>query len=892
MKNKRRLFGFLILFLFSFSSTAQDNLDINVLLKQLNKSPEKQKPNIYNKIAWYYHDSSYQMCEQYAEKALKLSQSLLDSYKKEGVDENQKLGVYVLEKEMAKANYYIAFTKLRNQDYNKSLNFNYLSLSIFNKLAKEYPDDIEIKQYTANLLNDIGFIYKSIGRYDEAIKNYKRAIEANKELGVLDELGVNYNNLGIVFEKTEQYQESVSNFNNALDIAKELNQEENIATQFNNIGQIFLAIGDNEKAIQNFNNALAISEKIEMSQSKKALFISNIGMAELQNGNINKAIESFSKAKDLYSDLDNKNELAKMMYNIGLAYKQAGDYQKMMPYYNEALQINRQLGYADSYAFNLVQIADAQMANKELDNAISNYEEAIVVYDKIIEVEKGFKRHYTAREEQKVYDKLIVAYLSNGQNQKALFAMELAKIKNFAANSASDFKSVLLPSLQQIQESLSESEIILDYEFLEKDRLTLFIITNKEFSTISLEKKDLIEDFYEIFMGIRNSKRSFFKSTPYGRAESRDEFNSILQYYRQLVMVEVPDEDALTKRLYLGKMLYKFLISPVEAQLNNKTKLFIINTGALQSIPFETLITGNEKYFLIEKSIAYLPSASNIKLVKTRNYDKLKKEILVLNANTNFEKNLKEIKDVVSENYSQNKEIEMQVSMAEEPLLNDEQIMFILKKINEYNEMDSSLLKVYKWLGYYYTNNTGQKVNDLNALSNEFSRSEMIDNINKAKLDELSSDNALQEYKYLHFAIPGIGYPEIPMLSTLVLHNQKGSDGLINVSKLSNLKIKANTVILPQFTTDSKKSYIGDGAVYVANALILAGANGVNITAWNSPDDSDYFMMSEIYRLMNKNSSLSYFDALTEVKRKMIRWEYDKTLSNPYYWAKFLYFGK
>lgn len=241
---------YLIIWLISLgiSSFSQDVDKLETYLNQLENAHEKQKPEICNKIAWYYRQESKQNSIKYAEQALKIANRLLKAYKKDDGDASQKkVGVYVLEKEIAEANYILGFIHLRQEKFDEALNYQYKSLAIYSKINEDYPHDQEAKQYIANLLNDVGYIYKSIGRYDEAIKNYKMAIQLNDEMGLLDETGVNYNNLGVVYNKTLQYQESVNSFSNALNIAKELNQEQNIAAQYNNVGQIFLSIGDYQK---------------------------------------------------------------------------------------------------------------------------------------------------------------------------------------------------------------------------------------------------------------------------------------------------------------------------------------------------------------------------------------------------------------------------------------------------------------------------------------------------------------------------------------------------------------------------------------------------------------------------------------------------------------------
>lgn len=888
------LYSAIFLLNFTINSFSQNIDELETYLNQLENAHEKQKPEICNKIAWYYRTESKENSIKYAEKALTIANKLLEAYQKEEGDASQKkVGIYVLEKEKAESNYVLGFINLRQEKFDEALNYQYKSLDIYSRINEEYPHDIEAKQYIANLLNDIGYIYKSIGRYDEAIKNYKMAIQINDEMGLLNETGVNYNNLGVVYNKTLQYQESASSFNNALDIAKELNQEQNVAVQYNNVGQIFLSIGDYQKAKENFSKSLATCEKYDLGENQKASVLTNLGMAELSSGNFDGAIEYFEQAKTIFDSTGYEAGVATQLNNIGLAHKTAGNYEKILPYFNEAMEINKKIGAGDSYAKNLSEMGDVHAANKELDQAIDQYEKSLIIYDQLKAEASSLKLHFLIEEQLNVYDKLINAYLLNGNQEKALFTMEMARSKSFAEQFNINFQEFFIPTVKELQEELTSDDILFDFEYLDKNSLTAFVITKDNFEIQSLNKALLIQNFNDIFLSVSGSRGSFFKPSKYGRFEDKDEFNSILHYYRKLLMDPEPDDNTQTKRIYLSKIIYNFLFEKSESKIASKKKLYILANGALQSIPFETLVSPNEKYLLIEKDIAYIPSLSSLRQINKRNYPNFRKDLLIVHSNMDVKKSLKIAEEeLIPSIYKNNQFANMQVSIADEPLLNEDQIFYLRRKIDDLLNQDTSLIKVYKWLGYKASKVPTSKTKDLTSIAENFRKSDLEADIDEKKLLSLSNDGDISEYSYLYFAMPGIGFPEINTLNALVLEPNSNEDGLFNIYEVPKLKLKANAICLPDYNTDDRKNYVGDGAVPFAASLIHAGCNAVNISYWKTDDDSKYFFINEVFKLLSNDENMTINNAMMEVKRKMIRWEYDKALSNPYYWATYMYFGK
>jgi tetratricopeptide (TPR) repeat protein len=113
-------------------------------------------------------------------------------------------------------------------------------------------------------LNGLAKLYRDEGRYDEAEKLYKRALEIR-----LAALGKDHQdtaeiigNLGGLHRDTHNYSESEKCYNEALKIDRKLLGETHpyVATDMNNLAGLYRDMGRHEEAKTLFNKALSMRE--------------------------------------------------------------------------------------------------------------------------------------------------------------------------------------------------------------------------------------------------------------------------------------------------------------------------------------------------------------------------------------------------------------------------------------------------------------------------------------------------------------------------------------------------------------------------------------------------------------------------------------------------------
>ena len=147
----------------------------------------------------------------------------------------------------------------------------------------------------------------------------------------------------------------------------------------------------------------------------------------------------------------------------------------------------------------------------------------------------------------------------------------------------------------------------------------------------------------------------------------------------------------------------------------------------------------------------------------------------------------------------------------------------------------------------------------------------------------------------IHFATHGLVVPEIHELSALVLsqfqENQKRDDGYLRMGEIAQLNLNADFVNLSACETGLGKIYGGEGIVGLTQSFLIAGANSLSVSLWQVADESTSEFMVAMYKLV-ESKGLNYDEAITDVKRRFNRGEFDEHYKSPFYWAPFVYYGK
>jgi len=163
-----------------------------------------------------------------------------------------------------------------------------------------------------------------------------------------------------------------------IDLSKELETIdciEVLAKVYIIIGNIYNATSDFFDSIHYFKKGKEIFEQLQI-KNEIAICLNNLGSAYRNTGNIPAALEALNTSLKINEELNNSKGIAYSLSNIGLLYYYLSDFTTALDFFEQARELNTQLNNTKSLAVNLANIANIYVAFGDFTIALEFFEEA------------------------------------------------------------------------------------------------------------------------------------------------------------------------------------------------------------------------------------------------------------------------------------------------------------------------------------------------------------------------------------------------------------------------------------------------------------------------------------------------------------------------------------
>jgi hypothetical protein len=157
----------------------------------------------------------------------------------------------------------------------------------------------------------------------------------------------------------------------------------------------------------------------------------------------------------------------------------------------------------------------------------------------------------------------------------------------------------------------------------------------------------------------------------------------------------------------------------------------------------------------------------------------------------------------------------------------------------------------------------------------------------------------LGNYKVISFATHGIVAGEIPgvtepalVLSPMMDEASSKDDGLLTVTKIANLELDANLVILSACNTAASDGRVsGRGLSGLADAFFFAGARAVAVTQWAVYSPSAENLGAGLISQSAESGSVGVAEGLRRAMLNYVAGASEDYQANPRFWAAFIIAG-
>ncbi len=221
--------------------------------------------------------------------------------------------------------------------------------------------------------------YYDAQRYDDALSYARKALDASHKRG-LEEVACDCSNvLSIAYFRKSDYRRSLEYARQTLEAARRLEDESRIAYSLNTLAGICLASKQSSEGIKYITEAILICEK----QKDSLKLAVRCGMAaELYHslGEDDKSLEYSRRAYDINKAMGLKDKAAIRLSQMAAAQIALGQFEDARTSLLEALPELEKVGNLQSWAISCNQLGDISLKDRDTNNAIRYYRDALEVF--------------------------------------------------------------------------------------------------------------------------------------------------------------------------------------------------------------------------------------------------------------------------------------------------------------------------------------------------------------------------------------------------------------------------------------------------------------------------------------------------------------------------------
>ena len=220
-----------------------------------------------------------------------------------------------------------------------------LAIDCFNKALSYAGGDNAAER--GGIFNELGLAYKSMGKYDVALRHHIKALQYYQSINNEDGIGIVYNNIGQIYYYQSDYKQAIAFFSKYRDINKKAGRAAAVAGSENNIGGAYSEMGNLHLAMQHYNAARSVYDSLGIGFGV-AIIDDNIGSISYRLGDYKTALKKHMSSYLFFKKKGMKERMVFTQHNLGLANLGIGNYADAEKNLNEALDLAVSIGQSEA----------------------------------------------------------------------------------------------------------------------------------------------------------------------------------------------------------------------------------------------------------------------------------------------------------------------------------------------------------------------------------------------------------------------------------------------------------------------------------------------------------------------------------------------------------------
>ncbi|WP_456392228.1 tetratricopeptide repeat protein [Persephonella sp.] len=195
----------------------------------------------------------------------------------------------------------------------------------------------------------LGVAYYSIGDRAKALEYANRALEFTDRYKNYRWRTYAITLAGEILRSLRRYDEALSQFKKALEVIKENNNKKMLPAGYVNVANIYYEMGDFKKALQYYRKGYDSARNIELRKSYLALTAYNLGLINYRMKKCPKAVKYLEEAHRIYSEIGDTTSTAQSAYYMAKGLYRQGKKNEALTVLQTNIEIARKAGLWKQY---------------------------------------------------------------------------------------------------------------------------------------------------------------------------------------------------------------------------------------------------------------------------------------------------------------------------------------------------------------------------------------------------------------------------------------------------------------------------------------------------------------------------------------------------------------
>jgi len=197
--------------------------------------------------------------------------------------------------------------------------------------ALDYSKVVNDPFLESSVLNNIAEVYRETLSYNKAIEFYKRAEGLSRENGLDINRAVILGNIGEIYLKESKPEEALKYFESGKMILKEMNDPISLAEIESRIGQVYQAMGGRVEAEEQYKKSLTMLETLE-NKYYSIDILTNLASLYAET-DLDEAMELLAIAISYAEEIDAKKKISSVYRQIASINEDYGNYSVALDYF-------------------------------------------------------------------------------------------------------------------------------------------------------------------------------------------------------------------------------------------------------------------------------------------------------------------------------------------------------------------------------------------------------------------------------------------------------------------------------------------------------------------------------------------------------------------------------